>query len=169
MFAKLQNAREEKMIVKRVPLEKKEEMTKDSKSKSHRKTVEKTVKRKREVLEDLYPPNKLTYGEKKKARKEKKGKDKREENKENKDDRIVKMAVDNVSETPTKEPSKEDRLCMLKILMSDLDTSSIASTGNVEPAVSLSAEEEGFTDEEVVIPHITLVSPIQSPELPNTI
>ena len=46
VFVKFQKAREEKMIVKRVPFEKKEEITKDSKSKSHRKTEEKTVKRK---------------------------------------------------------------------------------------------------------------------------
>ena len=57
---------------------------------------------------------------------------------------------------------------MLKTLMSDLDTSSVGT--NVEPAVSLCAEEEGFKDEEVVVPHIVPVSPIISPGvlLPNT-
>ena len=75
VFEQFQKARDGKMIVRRVPFDQKGEMTKDSMSKPHRKSEEKTAQRKRDVLENLYPPNNMTFGDgekKKKARKESK-------------------------------------------------------------------------------------------------
>ena len=87
VFEQFQKARDGKMIVRRVPFDQKGEMTKESMSKPHRKSEEKTAQRKRDVLENLYPPNSMTFGDgekKKKSRKESNGKDKRQEDKENK-------------------------------------------------------------------------------------
>ena len=183
-FMQFQRGRDSKMLIKKVPIEEKEEMTKDSKKKAHQRSEGKSLKRNRKVLENLYPPNTITYGDKNETKKKKirKENEKRLENKENRETsrktvgQTEKREEKNRGENGTqkddrkeKQQDEGERLIMLKSLMVDLEVSSV---GTVEPAFSICADEEGFSDEEVVLktfvePVSPIVSPTKTPEIPE--